>query len=150
MNEWMQEMISIEKCTRVQKRWVLHPICFSLTGETQNCNLSTDSIVLIQSNEYTASVPREQSHMEAPGCRLMNEVLSHWPLQTMQGRLGSASLLLLTAPVSPQVHLLTFSSQGKYLCRVQGKMPVFSSMSLEFNCQMNEWNRYFYQEKINK
>ena len=70
--------------------------------------------------------------------------------ETMQGRLGSASLLLLTAPVSPQVHLLTFSSQGKYLCRVQGKMPMFSSMSLEFNCQMNEWNRYFYQEKINK
>lgn len=74
----MQEMISIEKCTCIQKGWVLHPICFSLT-ETQNCNLSTDSIVLIQSSECTASLPREWSAVEAQaaGCRLLNEVLSH-------------------------------------------------------------------------
>lgn len=65
----------------------------------------------------------------SPGCRLLCEVLSHWALQTLQGRLGSASVTDAHSAVSPQVHLLTFSSHGKCLQSPSKDACVFKYFS---------------------
>lgn len=133
------------KCARVQKGWALRPLAFSLTRETQNCNLSKDSIVLIQSNEYTASLPREQSNVEAPRPRLRNEVFLIDPCKLCRSGLSAASV---TVAHRRQCHhrytCWLLAPKESIFAESEGKMPVFSSMSLVFSCQMNEWKIYFY------
>ena len=93
----MQEMISTEKCTHVQKGWVRRPVCFSLTG-TQNCNLSTDSIVLIQSSECTASLPRERSAVEAQAASCWMKYFPTDPCRLCRAGLALRLLLMLAVP----------------------------------------------------
>lgn len=136
MNEWMN--------ARNDLHWKMHAYSkgmdtashFSLIGKIfKNCQLSTASVVLIQSNEYIPSLPSKQRTMEVLGCKLMNEKLFLIDPCKMLAGLALHLLLLLLVQ---QYHRYTpwlFSCQEKYLYQVQGKMDVFSGMSLVLDCQ---------------